>query len=310
MNRRNILILISLLIILLILPKQLKNLGAKPETDPNDEPGISDEDPDNGLGDDEEPQDEFPLIKYTTSSLRLRKGPSTEDEIILTMPELAEVEVLESLDGWDKLTYDGETGYASSDYLSLEKIERADPNPDPDPVIGLKIINGVLLVNKKYGIPANHFKGEDPEAREHLDKMMADIKNEIGLGLTLRSGHRTYELQEKFFNNNARVNGLEHASKYSARPGHSEHETGLTFDLCDIPGTHCLKESFENTKEGIWLRENAHKYGFILRYPKGKEKITGYAYEPWHFRYVGKDHAEIIYERDITLEEYLLPDEY
>lgn len=286
-------------------------MDSKPKVDPNEQPGIGGEEPD--VEPDDTIEDDLPLIKYTMSSLRLRKGPSTDDEIILTMPELAEVEVLESLNGWDKLIYNGETGYASSEFLSLEKKEpevKPDPDPNPDPVIGLKIIDGVLLVNKKYGIPANHFKGEDPEAREHLDKMMAAIKEEIGLGLTLRSGHRTYETQEKFFNNNARVNGMDHALKYSAKPGHSEHETGLTFDLCDVPGKHCLTTSFENTSEGIWLRENAHKYGFILRYPKGKEGITGYAYEPWHFRYVGLEHAEIIYERDVTLEEYLLPDEY
>ena len=93
--------------------------------------------------------------------------------------------------------------------------------------------------------------------------------------------------------------GQEAADRYSARPGHSEHQSGLAFDLND------LSESFGRTKEGIWLRENCWKYGFIIRYPEDKESITGYMYEPWHVRYIGNDSAKAVYESGLCLEEYL-----
>ncbi len=86
--------------------------------------------------------------------------------------------------------------------------------------------------------------------------------------------------------------------KVSARPGHSEHQTGLAVDIND------LEESFEDTKEGKWLAENSYRYGFILRYPKGKEAITGYSYEPWHFRYLGRGIATAVYHSGLTYDEY------
>ena len=85
---------------------------------------------------------------------------------------------------------------------------------------------------------------------------------------------------------------------YSAKPGYSEHQTGLAFDI------NSIRDSFADTKEGLWLAKNAHIYGFILRYPKGKESITGYKYEPWHYRYVGVSVAQYIFENQITFEEY------
>jgi D-alanyl-D-alanine carboxypeptidase len=90
-----------------------------------------------------------------------------------------------------------------------------------------------------------------------------------------------------------------------ARPGTSEHQTGLTMDITAKSVGLELVESFENTAEGKWLASNAHNYGFILRYPKGKTNITGYAFEPWHYRYVGVDIATDIFNRGITLEEYM-----
>ena len=92
---------------------------------------------------------------------------------------------------------------------------------------------------------------------------------------------------------------MEAADTYSARAGHSEHQTGLAFDL------NSLEESFGETREGIWLREHCWEYGFIIRYPKGKESITGYMYEPWHVRYLGKSAAKSVFESGLCLEEYL-----
>ena len=96
------------------------------------------------------------------------------------------------------------------------------------------------------------------------------------------------------------MDGKENADRYSARAGYSEHQTGLAIDV------NTIDMSFDNTSESVWLRENAYKYGFIIRYPKGKEEITGYMYEPWHIRYVGKELSNKLYKDGsyITLEEY------
>ena len=117
------------------------------------------------------------------------------------------------------------------------------------------------------------------------------------INILLFSSFRTYEKQASLWNNNIQANNL-----FLAKPGHSEHQTGLAVDI----GTKDsgLTIHFENTKEFQVLKENAHLFGFILRYPKEKENITGYAYEPWHFRYVGAETAKIIYENNLTLEEY------
>ena len=94
------------------------------------------------------------------------------------------------------------------------------------------------------------------------------------------------------------VKGVAKADTYSARPGHSEHQTGLAMDL------NIINDTFHNTKEAKWLASNCYKYGFILRYPKGKTNETGYKYESWHFRYVGKDVAKVMDDGDLSLEEY------
>ena len=139
------------------------------------------------------------------------------------------------------------------------------------------------------------------EAGEALIKMLADI-NDSGLYLQAQSGFRSIDLQTRLYNNYVSRDGVAEADTYSARPGYSEHQTGLAMDL----GTTSNQNigDFEKSKEFKWTKENAHKYGFILRYPKGKEYITGYIYEPWHYRYVGLEAANYIYEHNITYEEY------
>jgi D-alanyl-D-alanine carboxypeptidase len=127
---------------------------------------------------------------------------------------------------------------------------------------------------------------------------MFDAAKKDGLSLRVISAYRTEDYQRGLYNNKVRTTGKVNADNYSARPGHSEHQTGLAVDICSTKGT------FEYTSEFKWLQNHAHEYGFILRYPKGKEWITGYSYEPWHYRYVGTDAAKIIYEEGITYEEY------
>lgn len=135
------------------------------------------------------------------------------------------------------------------------------------------------------------------EAAEAFMQMVdaASLENII---LYNSSAYRSYDYQDNLYNRYIQRDGKEAADKYSARPGHSEHQTGLSLDI------NYIGDEFEGTDEANWLKKNAYKYGFILRFPKGKEDITGYKYEPWHYRYVGLDAAKIIYEDGITLEEY------
>ncbi len=127
---------------------------------------------------------------------------------------------------------------------------------------------------------------------------MADAAAKDGLSMRVISAYRTEDYQRMLYNNKVRTSGKTYADNYSARPGHSEHQTGLAVDISST------RVSFEYSNEFKWLQKHAHEYGFILRYQKGKEWITGYSYEPWHYRYVGTDAAKTIYAEGITYEEY------
>ncbi len=129
--------------------------------------------------------------------------------------------------------------------------------------------------------------------------------DEEGQYLVAISGYRSYERQKEIYKKSIQKNGIEHAEQYSAKPGHSEHQTGLAMDISSETVRYELDEIFSKTKEYQWLVRNCWKEGFIIRYPKGKEKITGYAFEPWHIRYVGREEAEIIMRCNITLEEFV-----
>jgi LAS superfamily LD-carboxypeptidase LdcB len=168
----------------------------------------------------------------------------------------------------------------------------------------VNMVNGYIVANKKYCLPPSYDPGTNQEAYDQLLKMISDA-NSQGIYITILSGYRSYEDQVETYDYWVSIYGEEYASTISAKPGYSEHQTGLAFDLGDANNPYCdLEECFESTEAGIWLAQHAHEYGFIIRYPKGSEAITGYAYEPWHFRYVG-DIATDIYEQQTTLEEYL-----
>ncbi|NLY45449.1 MAG: SH3 domain-containing protein [Tissierella sp.] len=276
----------------------------KPDLDPVDiTSDIEEEEPDIEV--------EAGVFKHTIDNLNLRTGPGTDQEVIFTIPKGEKVEVLGHDNGWDRIIYNNVTGYSSSEYLS-DFVEDTNNNDDDLEIIvspeTMKVVKGILLVNKEYALPMGYDPGEDPEAREYLDKMFAAHFEETGNSLTAYSGYRTYEYQKGLFNRYVEKDGYDNALMYSAKPRHSEHESGLAYDIGGSDQSYWLEEEFEDTEEGIWLRDNAHRFGFILRYPKGKTHITGYIYEPWHFRYVGIGHATNIYEEDITLEEYLLED--
>jgi len=137
-------------------------------------------------------------------------------------------------------------------------------------------------------------------AKNAFEEMCSDAKS-INLIIKAISTYRTKEYQQKLYNNYVITKGLEYAEQYSARPRHSEHETGLAVDVRGGLTSYTL---FENTEEYKWVKQNAHRYGFIIRYQKDKEKVTGYNYESWHLRYVGSNVATYIYKHNITFDEY------
>lgn len=133
---------------------------------------------------------------------------------------------------------------------------------------------------------------------------MAKAAAEEGVELVLGSGYRSYSLQESLFASYAEQSNIEQANTYSAKAGQSEHQTGLAVDLVGGDYDCYLEVCFEETTAGQWLQAHAHEYGFIIRFLKGKETITGYQYEPWHFRYVGAELASKIHQSQLTMEEY------
>lgn len=164
---------------------------------------------------------------------------------------------------------------------------------------GVTYIGGILVANKTYSLPSNYGNGLTKETTNAFNKMKQAAKNE-NLNIYISSGFRSYATQKTLYNNYVARDGKVEADTYSARAGFSEHQTGLAFDV------NTISSAFNDTKEAIWLRNNCYKYGFILRYPKGKENETGYIYESWHFRYVGEEIASKLYNNGdwITLESY------
>lgn len=163
---------------------------------------------------------------------------------------------------------------------------------------GVTYIDGIMIANKSYSMPKEFDPGLSQEASAAFDKMAAAASKD-GLFIYICSGYRNYNDQEYQYQQYAQERGVQEADKISARPGHSEHQTGLAIDV------NCTEFSFENTEEGKWLAKHCVEYGFIIRFPKGKEKATGFEYEPWHIRYLGIDDAKKVSESGLSLEEYL-----
>ena len=164
-----------------------------------------------------------------------------------------------------------------------------------------------MLANKKHPLPANYNPGENPTARQKVNKLISEAQA-LGLNVSNQvSGFRAYETQAGLYNNYVASHGKQEADRFSARPGYSEHQTGLVFDLIDNQGQLLGAEgtSESSKKAAEWLDKNAHKYGFIVRYKPQFVEKTGYMEESWHIRYVGEDVAKTIYEKNISLEEYL-----
>ena len=207
--------------------------------------------------------------------------------------------------------------------LPSDDREESKPVPEPEPekpqtkedfvsyVEGQELpeaptyINEILIASKQYPLPSTFAPGESKDARAAFNEMAAAASLE-GFHFTAFSTYRSFEYQTDLYQRYVDQDGVEEADRYSARPGYSEHQTGLAFDIGEVDQQQDWASSrFGETEAGRWIAKNAHRYGFIMRYPDGKEPVTGYMYEAWHFRYVGLEIAEEIYKKKSTLEEYL-----
>jgi len=193
-------------------------------------------------------------------------------------------------------------GIDNSFYTNIKEIE------DPSALL--------VLVNKYNKLPSTYIPETLTQINSQFSSGYHEVKKEVaeafetmceeaitkGLYLYAVSSYRSYSTQSMLYNNYVAQRGKTEADTFSARPGHSEHQTGLAVDV----NTASRYANFGDTEEGTWLAEHCHEYGFIIRYEESKEYITGYRYEPWHIRYIGIEAATIIYENSLTLEEYLL----
>ena len=226
-----------------------------------------------------------------------------------------------------------EPGKAEIPEPTATPIPTAAPSPTPVPtevptptpiVVNTDTSTVTYLVNREFSLPEDfvpenlsapdiRFAFSDttidkakmtPEAGEALALLFDAAQDEAGLALYGVSAYRSYARQYTIYATNLATRGIAHTNRYSAAPGRSEHQTGLAIDISCASEGYGLETTFADTPEGIWVAENAHRFGFILRYPKDKEHITGYNYEPWHIRYVGAELAGYLYETGLTLDEY------
>ena len=197
------------------------------------------------------------------------------------------VNVCADEDYYDKDTIK-KTDVSKKELMLVNKFNYLDENYAPDDIV---------KVSMQFAYGDNEIK---KEVYEKFRSMYNDAKKE-GLYLIITSSYRDYNFQKELWDSYANQKGDEWADSVSARAGYSEHQTGYTLDIVTY---NANMSSFEKTDEFKWLQDNAYKYGFILRYPKNKEDITGYSYESWHYRYVGKDVATKIKKLGITFDEY------
>ena len=203
-----------------------------------------------------------------------------------------------------------------------ETEDSAEVTPEPTPLPNELIdpASVTVLVNKTHSLPADYVPANlvtpyvlsisdviqvSDLAADQL-KAMVNAANESEVTLYLTSGYISYETQDDYFNDRAGMVGEAEANKVIAKAGYSEHQTGLAFDFSDNASGTATTTAFAETAAGKWLIEHAWEYGFVMRYPEGKEAVTGYSYQPWHFRYLGIEVAKAMHEiaPDLTMEEY------
>ncbi|WP_180955405.1 SH3 domain-containing protein [Peribacillus deserti] len=253
------------------------------------------------------------VLYSAAANLNLRSGPSTASGILATIPKGTELSLAaDSLNGWYKVFFNGKVGYISAPYVKKSYIHIV-MNPESISV----------LVNKQNKLPDGYTPpdlvnapipfifSEQSDKRKMRKEAAAAIgqlfgaAKQQGISLLGVSAYRSYDRQVELFTYYVNRDGFEKARTYSALPGTSEHQTGLAIDVTGGNGQCAAQDCFADTKEAVWLKNHAAEYGFIIRYPEGKESITGYKYEPWHVRYVGQTLAKNIARSGLTFEEYM-----
>ena len=252
---------------------------------------------------------EIPKVEIPNVETPAAEGPQASDEEETKIPTAEEPQT--------PVTEEPQTPPAANQQDGLTTIQRQKPINKPETYTGDKYL---LLVNPWNYLPADFERNTrkieghyiDVGAYDDIVNMLADMRKE-GLSPYICSSTRTIEYQENLFNKRLKKNkaaglseqdALDETAKWTAIPGTSEHHTGYALDIVSTKNT-TLDESQENTPEQQWMMKNSWKYGFILRYPEGKTHITGIYYEPWHYRYVGKEAAKEIFDSGLTFEEYL-----
>ncbi len=240
----------------------------------------------------------LPIPQQPTASTS-ENAADTNTEELTTAADTTTTAAAAATDGSETVTE------ASAEVQEAPSVGDADyaPAPVQYDIPGLTYINGILIANKSYSLPADFNPGIDATCQAQFNKL-ASAAAQQGLNIYFSSGFRSYDYQAQIYNNYVARDGQAVADTYSARPGYSEHQTGLAIDVNQID------DSFIGTPEAIWLENHCHEFGFILRYPQGKQSITGYQYESWHIRYVGTDLSYAIHNSGLTLEEYFGIDSY
>lgn len=196
-------------------------------------------------------------------------------------------------ENFSKINYDNKIYYVKTQ--DLKNVSKDDE---------FKVVNGILIVNSKYSLPKDFEPGVNKFVIEQFNIMSTDAKRD-GLNLKIIKDYVSYEQQKDLYSKVEKLKDDEYGYAYETKAGHNESQTGESLDLGNDNSNMDYNLTFQHTEEFKWLEKNAHKYGFILRYPKEKEEITNFKFSPWHFRFVGVENAKEIHENKFTLEEFL-----
>lgn len=314
-----LLLMVVLLLLIVIVSKVLSG-GDKKQTEPSTEPSTSEtqsvakdektvKDPkdaekpdDSSATEPDEKIEETPKEdRYQTELLAYRKvseptalyqNDDADGDVITQVEAGSYAQFFGSEKGLSKVRMDGVEGYIKDE--ALEKIDDEKM---------FKVIDGLLIVNREFYLPEDYDPGVDDETMQAYELMREEMLRE-GLDIKIISGYRDYAYQVQVYDSSVEAYGKEEADAMTAVPGYSEHQTGLALDLFTNDDTKTINNSFDDTREAEWLAKNSYRFGFILRYPRGKENETGYIFESWHFRYVGAKRAKLIFDSGKSLEAY------
>ncbi|MDO5716089.1 MAG: M15 family metallopeptidase [Tissierellia bacterium] len=291
-RKQRIFIGIGIILLLLLIFYLVRVLGASKKDEPEETmPPV------------EEQEENKPDVNETTGQLQkfsrtnkittMYKDPNSESEEMETIDKDSYLENYGVNDDYTKVFIDGKIGYVKSVDLS-----------DIEDEMMFKVEKGLLIANDTYYLPSDYNPSQDVDAKKAFDIMVENASKE-NIQLKAVADQRSFEQQKILYEQIVSEMGEKEAKKHVAAPGHSEAQAGLLYEIMGEDYDKKASSEFDDTEESRWLEDNAYKYGFILRFPKGKERITGKEYQSWCYRYVGVEAAKEIYEQGITLEEYL-----